>query len=130
LEVKEKIDKHLLAVRNVKQSPIDLIYADRVENEADSVALKVKDLSKEYEYSDFAILVRANNHAEPFIRAFARHGIPCQFLGPGQLFRQAEVKDLIAYLKILYNFEDNVALFRVLSMDLFNVFPRDLAAPK
>ena len=128
LEVKEKIDKHLLAVRNVKQSPIDLIYADRVENEADSVALKVKDLSKEYEYSDFAILVRANNHAEPFIRAFARHGIPCQFLGPGQLFRQAEVKDLIAYLKILYNFEDNVALFRVLSMDSFNVFPRDLAA--
>jgi len=128
LEVKEKIDKHLLAVRKVKQSPIDLIYTDRVENEADGVALKIKELSEEYEYSDFAILVRANNHAEPFVRALARHGIPYQFLGPGQLFRQAEIKDLIAYLKVLYSFEDNVALFRVLSMDDFKIFPRDLAA--
>ncbi len=128
LEVKEKIDKHLIAVRQVKQSPIELLYTDRVENESEKVALKIEELSKKYKYSDFAILVRANNHAGPFTRAFARHGIPYQFLGPGQLFRQAEVKDLIAYLKLLYNFEDNVALFKILSMDYFNIFPRDLAA--
>jgi len=80
------------------------------------------------EYKDIAILVRANNHAEPFTRALARAGIPYQFLGPGQLFRQAEVKDLIAYLKLLYNFEDNVALYRLLSMEFFDINARDLAA--
>ena len=143
LEVKEKIDKHLRAVRQTEQMPIELIHTDRVENEAEAVANKIKDLKspvrnaahsaaggkiKNLEYKDIAILVRANNHAEPFIRALARLSIPYQFLGPGQLFRQGEVKDLIAYLKVLYNFEDNVALYRVLSMEYFDINPRDLAA--
>jgi DNA helicase II / ATP-dependent DNA helicase PcrA len=131
LEVKEKIDKHLQAVRQNEQVPIELIHADRVENEAEAVASKIKDLRlkiKNLEYKDIAILVRANNHAEPFTRALARAGIPYQFLGPGQLFRQAEVKDLIAYLKLLYNFEDNIALYRLLSMEFFDINARDLAA--
>jgi DNA helicase-2/ATP-dependent DNA helicase PcrA len=131
LEVKEKIDKHLQAVRRVENYPIEFLHADRVENEAELVAHKIKNLKfkiKNLDYKDFAILVRANNHIEPFVRSLARHGIPYQFLGPGQLFRQGEVKDLIAYLKVLYNFEDNVALYRVLSMDHFDINPRDLAA--
>jgi DNA helicase-2/ATP-dependent DNA helicase PcrA len=129
LEVKEKIDKHLKAVRETESWPIEFIHADRVENEAEMVARKIKELtSQKYKFADVAILVRANNHIEPFVRALARAGIPYQFLGPGQLFRQGEVKDLIAYLKVLYNFEDNVALYRVLSLDYFNINPRDLAA--
>ena len=131
LEVKEKIDKHLQAVRQTEQIPIEFLHVDRVENEAEAVANKIKDLKskiKDLEYKEIAILVRANNHAEPFIRALSRAGIPYQFLGPGQLLRQAEIKDLIAYLKLLYNFEDNVALYRVLSMDYFDINPRDLAA--
>jgi len=129
LEVKEKINKHLKAVREVKDIPIEFIHADRVENEAEIAAQKIKELTfKKYKFSEVAILVRANNHVEPFVRALARHGIPYQFLGPGQLFRQGEVKDLIAYLKVLYNFEDNVALYRVLSMEYFDINPRDLAA--
>jgi len=131
LEVKEKIDKHLKAVRGTKSWPIEFLHADRVENEAEMVARtisKLKTQNSKLQFSDFAILVRANNHIEPFVRALARAGIPYQFLGPGQLFRQSEVKDLIAYLKVLYNFEDNVALYRVLSMEYFDINPRDLAA--
>jgi len=131
LEIKLGISKDLKAVRKVEEVPIELIYADRVENEAEAVANKIKDLKskiKNLEYKDIAILVRANNHAESFVRALARAGIPYQFLGPGQLFRQAEVKDLIAYLKLLYNFEDNVALYRLLSMEFFDINVRDLAA--
>jgi len=133
LEAKEKINKRLISVRKNEQFPIKFIYTDRVENEAEAVAKEIENLihqksGKNLEYKDIAILVRANNHAEPFIRALSRHGIPYQFLGPGQLFRQPEVKDLIAYLKVLYNFEDNVALYRVLSMEIFDISPRDLAA--
>lgn len=131
LEVKEKINKKLEAVRKIEGKPIEFIHADRVENEAEAVAKKILDIRNQesgIKYSDFAILVRANNHAEPFTRALARLGIPYQFLGPGQLFRQAEVKDLIAYLKVLYDIGDNVALFRVLSMEHFDISARDLAA--
>jgi DNA helicase-2/ATP-dependent DNA helicase PcrA len=126
LEVAEKIDKKLESMRRVSGTPIDVLYAERVENEAEMVVKKIQEL-KTNRWSDIAILVRANNHAEPFVRALSRAGIPYQFLGPGQLFRQPEVKDLIAYLKVLYNFEDNVAMYRILSMDIFGIAPRDVA---
>lgn len=130
LEVRENINKKLVSARKEAGVWPKLLYLDRVENEADAVAKTIKQLQEEKNYSwrDFAILVRANNHAEPFVRALMRHGIPYQFLGPGQLFRQSEVKDLISYLQVIDNFEDNVAFFRVLSMPYFNIFPRDIAA--
>ncbi len=133
LEVKEGINKKLTAVRGVKGEAASLIHADRVENEADIVAKEIlaihgKTKEKKYSWRDFAILVRANSHADSFVRAFSRHGIPFQFLGPGQLFRQPEIKDLISYLSVLANFEDNVAFFRVLSMEYFDLSMRDIAA--
>ncbi len=124
LEVAEKIDKKLESMRRVIGEPIGLIYEDRVENEADTVASEIQNLGISYEWKDFAILVRANNHSDPFIRALTRSGIPYQFLGPGQLYRQAEVKDLISYLKLLYDPADSLAAFRVLSMDHFGINPR------
>ena len=131
LEVKEKINKKLEAVRGITGEPVEFIHVNRVENEAEAVAKTIKNLKfkiKNLEYKDVAILVRANNHADAFVRALARAAIPYQFLGPGMLFRQPEVKDLIAYLKVLYNFEDSVAMYRVLAMDFFEIPPRDLAA--
>ncbi|MBN1263755.1 MAG: UvrD-helicase domain-containing protein [Candidatus Pacebacteria bacterium] len=129
LEIKLGISKDLISARKIVGEPVEFIPADRVENEAEEIAGRIKDLKKEnYAWSDFAILVRANNHAEPFVKALARQGIPYQFLGPGQLFRQPEVKDLIAYLELLDNFTDSVACFRVLSMKHFNFSGRDLAA--
>ena len=138
LEVKEDINKKLVAMRKSPGQPVEFIYNDRVENEAEAVVKKIKELAVgssqdaekkgKYSWKDFAILVRANNHAEPFVRALLRKGVPFQFLGPGQLFRQPEVKDLISYLQVLSNFEDSVALFRVLSMEYFDIATRDIIA--
>lgn len=126
LEIKEKINKKLISERRIKGEKIEYVHLDRVENEADWVAQKIKEQNK-YRYKDFAVLVRANSHAEPFLKALSRLGIPCQFLGPGMLFRQPEVKDLIAYLKVLSNFEDNVCLYRVLSMKYWDISARYIA---
>lgn len=128
LEVKEHINKKLTSQRKLAGTWPKLMYTDRVENEADAVAKEIKLIGKKYDWKDIAILVRANSHAEPFTRALMRHAIPFQFLGPGQLFRQPEVKDLIAYLQVIHNFEDNVALFRIYSMDYFALSARDIAA--
>lgn len=135
LEVMTGIDKKLESMRRISGSDVEMIFADRVENEADAVATKIKSIKENtqkiddvaYQWSDFAVLVRANNHAEPFIRALVRKGMPYQFLGPGQLFRQPEVKDLIAYLKILYDFSDSIAVYRVLCMDWLKIVPRDIS---
>ncbi len=128
LEVAEKIDKKLVSVRKVAGDKIEFIHADRVENEAEAVAKRINELilSGVEGPKDIAILVRANAHADPFVRALSRHDIPYQFLGPGKLFQQAEVKDLIAYLKIIYDFTNNASFYRLLSMSFFSIPIREL----
>lgn len=127
LEVKEKIDKKLISQRGLPGEEIDFIYTQRVEDEADLVAKKITGLSDKYDYKDFAILVRANDHSESFVRALQRHKVPYQFLGPGRLFHQEEIKNLISYLKVLYNFEDSASLFRVLNMPIFELEAIEIA---
>jgi len=132
LEVIEGIDKRLVAQRNPSTGSglgeIAFIHKDRVENEAEAVAKEILRLiaQDKYKYGDTAILVRANNHSEPFIRAFQRNAVPYQFLGPGRLFRQPEIIDLIAYLKVLYDFEDSLSFYRLLAIDYFEIPAKDL----
>jgi len=140
LEVIEKIDKKLKSMSKFKKvgNESSFIHVDRVENEAEAVAKEIRKLTANphphkaseglalFNYKDIAILVRANIHSEPFIRALARHGIPHQFLGPGRLFRQPEIVDLLSYLKVLYDFEDNVSMYRLLSIDYFDIQAKDL----
>ncbi|OGD55015.1 hypothetical protein A3J78_01270 [Candidatus Beckwithbacteria bacterium RBG_13_35_6] len=140
LEIKEKIDKKLIAVNQTLGEKIKFFLAERVEQEADLVAEEIKRLVNRskpglktkkpgfYDFKDIAILVRANNHADALVRSFIRKGVPFQFLGPGRLLRQEEILDLIAYLKVLYNFEDNVAFFRILSLPIFDLSGRDIGA--
>ncbi|MDO8341119.1 MAG: ATP-dependent DNA helicase, partial [Candidatus Woesebacteria bacterium] len=130
LEVVEKIDKKLVAIKKGGNQKLKFIHADRVENEADLVSQEIIKLvnkkTNKLTYKDFAILVRANNHADPFIRAFERKGISHQFLGPAKLFKQDEIIDLISYLKVLYNLEDSESFYRLLSIELFDINPLDL----
>lgn len=123
LEVVEKISKKLISDHKTNGVAPELIYTDRVENEAEEVARKIVELAKEedFNFSNFAVLVRANNHADPFVRAFQRANIPHQFLGPAKLFQQPEVKELISYLKVLYNLENWSAFYQVATMDIFQM---------
>jgi DNA helicase II / ATP-dependent DNA helicase PcrA len=122
LEVVEGIDKKLKSHSIAVKKDIEVIHETRSEDEADAVAREIKKLTeKKYQYKDIAILVRANNHSSLITTALQRHRIPFQFLGPGYLFQQDEIKDLIAYLAFLTNLSDSVSLFRVLSMDIFEI---------
>jgi len=122
LEVVEGIDKKLKSHSIAPKREIELIQEMRSEDEADKIAIKIKELTdKKYRYKDIAILVRANNHSSSITVALQRHRIPFQFLGPGYLFQQEEIKDLIAYLSFLTNLSDSVSLFRVLSMEIFEI---------
>ncbi len=130
LEAKLGIKKELKAANKKEvKSAVRFIFEDTVDDEAEKVALEIKRLVKDkgYSYKDFAILGRANKHLDPFMHALVRHGIPYQVLGTSKLFKQPEVKDLIAYLKFLYDPEDTTSLYRVLSMDIFNLDKTDLS---
>ncbi len=121
--------KQILHPSRSEGSAVSFYLGDNVQQEADLVAREIERLNKRkmYKYSDFAILVRANNYAEPFIRALLQRGIPYQFWGPGMLFKQPEIKDLVSYLNFLSDLDDTLSLFRVLSMNIFGLEPQELA---
>ena len=128
LEAKLGISKELKShKKNIKNS-VELTLFENGDAEAQWVANTIKELtkSKKYAYREFAILVRANSHSGIFVNTLLRNGIPYQFLGPGTLFKQSEVRDLIAYLKVITKLEDNVSLYRLLSLDHFELDPQDI----
>ena len=127
LEAELGISKNLIANKPDDKKAFNFYLAEKIEEESEFVAKKILELKDKYRFSDFAILIRANNHSEPFVKSLARTGIPFQFLGPGTLYKQPEVKDLIAYLKILCNLEDSPSLFRILYMNIYNVDKKDVS---
>ncbi len=131
LEVVEKINKKLVSMVDTKKEDGGVFFykARTGDDEADLVADKIINLvdKESFHYKDIAVLVRANNHADPFIRSFLRKGIPYQFLGPSKLFKKTEVLNLIAYLKILENVYDSSSFYRLLSSEYVDVPPRDIA---
>lgn len=127
LEIIEHIDKKLQSSGKSKGKKIEVIHTMDNVSEAEKIVKEIeKLLATGYEYNDFAILVRANNHAQPVIAELQKKKMPFQFLGPEYLFQQEEIKDLIAYLFFLTNVSDSVSLFRILSMDIFNVSALEL----
>ena len=116
-------------MREIKGEELEFIYTNKGDEEAEEVAKKIREMVKKTNqpYNEFAILVRANDHATPFQRALERVKIPYQFLGPEHLYQQDEIKDLIAYLHTLVNFEDSASLYRVLTIQTFGLEARDIA---
>ncbi|HOX41288.1 MAG TPA: ATP-dependent helicase, partial [bacterium] len=121
LEVQNKIDKRLISAKH-GPSP-ELMHCTTLSCEADMVVEKIKFLKKEAELShkDFAILVRANSHAEPFIQALNVAGIPYVFSGSGSLFNFPEIKILIAFLKCLAYTDDNLSLYQIATSNIYKI---------
>ena len=128
LEVKENLDKHLLSAKKIIGEKVEFIHTKRVDQESDFVVKKIKQLQQESDlkFSDFAILVRANAHADPFIRSLSYSGIPYKFLGPTKLFESTEVIDLIAYLQLLNDFTQDISMYKVLANPYYQISGRDL----
>ena len=106
-----------------------MITVETEVGEAQAVVEKILQLKKEdakRTWNDFAILVRANNHAEVFLQELERHDIPVQFLASSGLFSKPGIMDVISYLKLLDNYHESTALFRVLSIPSFAIPATDL----
>ncbi len=130
LEVTEQIDKRLIAASPRQgREPVFTAF-DTVSSEADWVAQQIHDqiASGSRQPGDFAILVRSNREADPFLRALNVCGLPWQFSGTTALFVREEVKLLVSCLKTLADPEDNLSGYHVISSLLYDCPMEDLAA--
>lgn len=67
-------------------------------------------------YGDYAILYRSNHQARPFERALREHQVPYRITGGSSFFEAAEVRDLLAYLRLLKNPDDDAAFLRIVNV--------------
>jgi len=122
LEVRNNIDKRLKGFLEKKPS-IFYLHFDTLSSEADTVIKIVaeKVASGEYTYRDFAILVRSNNDADPFLRSFNMRRIPYRFTGSQGLYQREEIKLLIAFLKAITNFDDSISLYYLANSEIYRL---------
>ncbi|MDE5593676.1 MAG: UvrD-helicase domain-containing protein [Clostridiales bacterium] len=88
--------------------------------EADYVVKRIFDLvdSGEYNYSDCAVLLRANALTRHFEERFLQYGIPHKVFGGFKFYDRKEIKDVLAYARASVNTRDDEAIFRIIN------FPR------
>lgn len=86
-------------------------------DEANFVAGNIWELhhSQQRKFSDFSILYRTNSQTRAFEDALRKKNIPYRVYGGLSFYQRKEVKDLIGYLRLLVNENDNEALFRVIN---------------
>ncbi|MCX6782169.1 MAG: ATP-dependent DNA helicase [Candidatus Magasanikbacteria bacterium] len=126
LEVKLKIDKKLTSkkteTKNKKQGNVIHTHHSSIDDEVKFVTeevLRLKSEDKEAVWDDFAVLVRANSHADPFISAFEKQGVPYEFMAAAGLFRQPVVLDCLNFIKVIDSYHESAGIYRLLLMPIF-----------
>ncbi|MDQ7798315.1 MAG: UvrD-helicase domain-containing protein [Candidatus Edwardsbacteria bacterium] len=128
LEASERVDKKLQSLAGKADNDIRYLSFKSAEDEASWVSEEIwRHLQGGGRRpSDFAILSRNNDHLLPFVTALKQRGIPYQLVGNRGLYDLEEVKNLIAYIQVLHNFYDNAALFRLLTLECFELPMEDI----
>ena len=110
-----RIDKRLWSSLGQGEAPV-VYRADRESGEADFVANTIaKFLSDGYRPHDFAVLMRVNALTRLLEQRFMQKGIPYKVYGGFKFFDRKEVKDVIAYLRVLSNPADDEAVLRIIN---------------
>ncbi|MEY6436250.1 DNA helicase PcrA [Corynebacterium pseudotuberculosis] len=96
--------------------PITGYVADNEHDEARFIAQEIDALAdKGIDYSDMAIMYRTNNSSRAVEDVFMRSGIPYKVVGGTRFYERKEIRDVIAYLRLLNNPEDTVSLRRIIN---------------
>jgi DNA helicase-2/ATP-dependent DNA helicase PcrA len=99
-------------------SPVMAYEAYDEEEEAALVALEVRSLLSDgrYRAGDIAVMYRTNAQSRPLEEAFVQAGIRYRLVGGTRFYERREIKDVLAYLRLVHNPFDGVSLGRVINV--------------
>jgi DNA helicase-2/ATP-dependent DNA helicase PcrA len=81
--------------------------------------------NSDYMFSDFAILTRSNAQSDIFVQTLRYYGIPYKLGGQRGLYTREEIQNLISFLKILADYKDGIAMYDLLTMDIWGISSRE-----
>ncbi|MCL2758856.1 MAG: UvrD-helicase domain-containing protein [Treponema sp.] len=97
--------------------PIELFFPENETAEADFIANQIRTLmiSEDFKYHDFGVLTRTNSLARNIEESFLSENIPYCVSGGTSFFARKEIKDIISYLRVIANPDDDVSLLRIIN---------------
>ena len=111
-----KYDKKLWTENELGNLP-KVFSAENEYDEGRYIAEQIEHLRREeyYKYSDFAVLYRMNTQSRAIEDIFRRENIPYKIVGGLKFYERKEIKDIIAYLRLIQNPSDNLSLNRIIN---------------
>ncbi len=112
----KKYEKNLWTKKDEGEKP-KIYVSDNEYDEATYIAYQIEHLRKQekYKYSDFAILYRMNTQSRSIEEILVREDIPYKIVGGHKFYERKEIKDIIAYLRLIQNHYDNLSLQRIIN---------------
>ena len=109
-------------------TPIVAYEAYDEEDEAEFVAAEAQSLvrSSDHRYGDIAVMYRTNAQSRPLEEVFVRENLRYRLVGGTRFYERREVKDIIAYLRLIHNPFDSLSLMRVINVPARGIGQRTL----
>ena len=112
---KERKDKNLWSLKESNEKITYYKAADETD-EVHYILKKVKELvANGVSYQDMAILYRTNAQSRVFEQELLKQNIPYRIIGSFYFYSRKEIKDLLAYMRLVYNPDDDLSLLRVIN---------------
>ncbi|MCI6798543.1 MAG: UvrD-helicase domain-containing protein [Spirochaetia bacterium] len=110
-------DKKLWSGNN-SGKPIEIFMPENETDEASFIAESIQGISMEekLKYDQFGVLMRANTQSRAIEEAFLEANIPYTMSGGTSFFQRKEIKDIISYLRVIANHDDDVNLIRIINV--------------
>jgi DNA helicase-2/ATP-dependent DNA helicase PcrA len=102
---------------NTGGKPVELFHPKNEGEEADFIASRIKNirLQERLTYDDFGVLIRTNSMTRSLEEAFLAENIPYRVSGGTSFFQRKEIKDILSYLRLIANPDDDVNLLRIIN---------------
>jgi DNA helicase-2/ATP-dependent DNA helicase PcrA len=98
--------------------PVQILQVPNERAESESIIRRIQsqvDL-KAGEFKDFAVLYRTNAQSRTIEESFVRYGVPYKIVGGQRFYDRKEIKDILAYLRLIYQPDDNVSFERIVNV--------------
>ena len=98
--------------------PVQVLSVRDERAEAEAICLKVHQAvsAGRRKYRDFAVLYRTNAQSRSIEESFIRFGLPYRVVGGQRFYDRKEIKDVIAYLRLIYQPEDRISFDRIVNI--------------
>jgi DNA helicase-2/ATP-dependent DNA helicase PcrA len=115
-----RIDKQLVTEK--KEGEFVYLYkGESSEDEANFIAKEINKITNKYQYKEIAILYRSNYLSRNIETSLINYNIPYIIYGGVKFYQRKEIKDIVAYLKLIVNEKDELSLKRIINVPKRNI---------